>query len=152
VLPAANSDLLALFQQKQIDAAWTVEPWVTRLESEAGGKVFLEENDAITTILVARAGFAAQHKEIVAQFAAAHADLTAWMGSNPAEAKRLVTLELEVETSRGMAAEILDPAWNRLEFTTSIEKAALEKFVDAAQSVGFLDEKIDLTRLLEPIR
>ena len=37
VLPTQNPDQLLLFQQKAIDAVWTVEPWVSRLEREAGG-------------------------------------------------------------------------------------------------------------------
>ena len=40
VLPVANPDQLSAFQQKQVDGVWTVEPWVTRLEREAGGKSF----------------------------------------------------------------------------------------------------------------
>ena len=55
VLPTANPDQLALFQSKQLDAVWTVEPWVSRLELEAGGKVLVEEKDAVTTVLVASA-------------------------------------------------------------------------------------------------
>jgi len=43
VLPTQNPDQLSLFQQKKIDAVWTVEPWVSRLENEAGGKVLVEE-------------------------------------------------------------------------------------------------------------
>src|SRR4026209_1545135 len=39
VIPTPNPDQLTLFQQKKVDAVWTVEPWVSRLESEAGGKV-----------------------------------------------------------------------------------------------------------------
>jgi NitT/TauT family transport system substrate-binding protein len=38
VLPTQNADQLAMFQQKKIDGVWTVEPWVSRLEMEAGGK------------------------------------------------------------------------------------------------------------------
>src|SRR6476659_9320341 len=30
VLPTANPDQLTLFKQKQLDAVWTVEPWVSR--------------------------------------------------------------------------------------------------------------------------
>jgi len=33
VVPTANPDQLSLFQSKQLDAVWTVEPWVSRLES-----------------------------------------------------------------------------------------------------------------------
>src|SRR5881227_2876668 len=39
VLPTANPDQLGLFQRKQLDAVWPVEPWVSRLELEAGGQV-----------------------------------------------------------------------------------------------------------------
>src|SRR4029077_19468566 len=33
VLPTQNPDQLSLFQEKKIDAVWTVEPWVSRLET-----------------------------------------------------------------------------------------------------------------------
>lgn len=52
VLPTQNPDQLALFQQKKIDAVWTVEPWVSRLERESGGKILVEEKDVATTVLV----------------------------------------------------------------------------------------------------
>ena len=38
VLPTANPDQLALFQSGGVDAVWTVEPWVTRLERDAKAK------------------------------------------------------------------------------------------------------------------
>jgi NitT/TauT family transport system substrate-binding protein len=57
VLPTANPDQLLLFKQKQLDAVWTIEPWVSLLESEAGGKALVEEPDAISALLVARAEF-----------------------------------------------------------------------------------------------
>jgi NitT/TauT family transport system substrate-binding protein len=51
VLPTANPDILALFQQGKLDAAWTVEPWVSRLLAEAGGRIFLEPEATVTTVL-----------------------------------------------------------------------------------------------------
>jgi NitT/TauT family transport system substrate-binding protein len=45
VLPTANADQLTLFQKGDLDAVWTVEPWVTRLVLEAKGKVYLDERD-----------------------------------------------------------------------------------------------------------
>src|SRR5690349_24117218 len=38
VIPTANPDQLALLQKGSVDAAWTVEPWVTRLERDAGAR------------------------------------------------------------------------------------------------------------------
>jgi NitT/TauT family transport system substrate-binding protein len=100
VLPTANPDQLALFQQKALDAVWTVEPWVTRLEMEAGGKIFLEESDAVTTVLAAGAEFLAERRELTRNFAAAHVELTEWIRSHPEEAQRLAAAELKAETSR----------------------------------------------------
>src|SRR5260370_20106236 len=51
ILPVANPDQLSLFQQKKVDACWTVEPWVSRLEAEAGGERLVEETDSPTTVL-----------------------------------------------------------------------------------------------------
>ncbi len=55
VLPTQNPDQLALFQKGDVDAVWTVEPWVTRLEREGNGKVFLEDTHVLTTWLVSSA-------------------------------------------------------------------------------------------------
>src|SRR5262249_44070321 len=57
VVPTTNPDQLLLFKQKQLDGVWTVEPWVSLLETEAGGKALVEEPDAITTVLAARREF-----------------------------------------------------------------------------------------------
>src|SRR4029453_10026893 len=43
VLPTANPDQLLLFRERQIDAVWTVEPWVSRLEIEADGEVLVDD-------------------------------------------------------------------------------------------------------------
>src|SRR5258708_4557738 len=43
IVPLSNPDQLTLFKKKQIDGAWTIEPWVARLEVEGGGTLFLEE-------------------------------------------------------------------------------------------------------------
>ena len=76
VLPTANPDQLGLFQRKQVDAVWTVEPWVSRLELEAGGKILVEEKDAVTTVLAASARFLAARRDLVRRFVAAHRELT----------------------------------------------------------------------------
>src|SRR5256885_10598893 len=52
VLPTQNPDQLGLFKAKKIDAVWTVEPWLSRLEQEASGKVLVEEKEAATTVII----------------------------------------------------------------------------------------------------
>src|SRR5437899_6762646 len=88
VLPTANPDQLALFQSGGVDAVWTVEPWVTRLEREAKARVFLEDKDVITTWLVTATKFLSSHRDLVKKVVAANADLTDWMQKNPDEAQK----------------------------------------------------------------
>lgn len=107
VLPTANPDQLALFQTRHLDAVWTVEPWVSRLQIEAGGRVPVEGKQAVTTILVSRTAFLAAHPEIVRRFGAAHRELTEWIGEHPAEAQRMVRDELRVQFRMDMAPEVI---------------------------------------------
>src|SRR5438874_3726262 len=73
VLPTQNPDKLSLFQQKRVDAVWTVEPWVSRLEREAGGKVLVDEREVATTVLVSRVKFLSDKRDVAKKFAQAHA-------------------------------------------------------------------------------
>ena len=149
VLPTANPDQLALFTAGQLDGVWTVEPWVSRLELEAKGKIFMEQKDSITTVLVASAKLLAEKRELVKKFAAAHAELTEWINKNPDEAKKLANAAIKEITKREMPAELIGKAWPRLTFTAEIKREDLAAAVAEAQRVGFLKGAPDLGRLVE---
>jgi NitT/TauT family transport system substrate-binding protein len=149
VLPAANPDQLGLFQRKQVDAVWTVEPWVSRLEQEAGGKVLVEEKDAVTTVLVARAAFLVSNRDLVHRFVAAHRELTEWIKANPDEAQRMLRDELKATFRADMSPELLARSWGRMTITADTLLAAFESYVKMAQQVGFLRSSPDLGRLIE---
>ena len=147
VLPTANADQLQLFRQGKLDAVWTVEPWVSRLELESGGKIFLEEPDAVTTVLVASAKLLRTQPALAEKFRAAHAELTAWLASHPDEARDQVRAGLSAEIKREMSAAIVASAWRRLRFTATVTPAQFSALVGDAQSVGFLRNAIPLDRL-----
>ncbi len=147
VVPTANPDQLQLFQQGKLDAVWTVEPWVSRLELEAGGKIFLEQKDAVTTVLVASVGLLKAHPALAQKFLAAHRELTAWLGTHPDDAKALVRAGLTAELRRDMPATIVAGAWRRLHFTDQVTQTQFAALVVDAQGVGFLRNAIPLDRL-----
>ncbi len=149
VVPTANPDQLLLFRQKQIDAVWTVEPWVSRLEAEAGGRILVDDRDAITTVLVARAEFLTTQREVVRKLVAANRELTEWIKANPAEAQRLAREELEAELRAKFAPELVASAWKRIVLTSDVSIDALKTFISSAQAVGFLRDAPDLSRLVE---
>ena len=148
VLPTENPDQLALFKLKKIDAAWTVEPWVSRLELEAGGKAIVEEKGTTITVLVSGAKFLAEHRDIVAKFAAAHRELMAWIQQHPAEAQKLVQYELTQETKGKIAPALIAHAWDRIILTNDVSRESLEKFVANARAAGFMRQAPDLGRLV----
>ncbi len=149
VVPTSNPDQLSLFKGGQLDGVWTVEPWVSRLESEAGGKVLVEEKDAITTVLVSSADFLARKRDLARRFVAAHRELTAWIAQNPDEAQRLAREELQASFRLGMEPELVARAWARMIITADVTLNAFQSFVTSAQAVGFLRGTPDLNRLIE---
>jgi len=148
VLPTANPDQLSLFQQKKIDAVWTVEPWVSRLEMEAGGKVLVEESDSPTTVVISSTKFLNANRDLTRKFAEAHRALTEWIGKNSDEAQRLVVAELREETRGQMSAELIAHAWKRITLTSEVRRDALDKFVANAKAAGFLRDVPDLGQLI----
>jgi len=69
VIPTANPDQLGLFQSGGVDAVWTVEPWVTRLERDAKARVFLDDKDTITTWLVSSVKFLRDRHDLAKKIA-----------------------------------------------------------------------------------
>ena len=147
VLPTANPDQLRLFQQGKVDAVWTVEPWVSRLELETGGKIFLEQGDAVTTVLVCSVKFLKTRPELAEKFRAAHLELTTWLNDHADEARSLVQAGLTADTKRALSGEVVASAWRRLKFTGQVTQAQFDELVGEAQSVGFLRQAIPLDRL-----
>ncbi len=149
VVPTANPDQLSLFQQGKLDGVWTVEPWVSRLEREAGGKIFLEQKEEATTVLAVRRQFLTEQRDLVKRFAAAHAELTEWINANAVEARRLIKSELKELTKADMNDALLESALGRLTFTATPPREALGKFAEDAKKAGFLKGDANLTKLVE---
>ncbi|MBN2491494.1 MAG: ABC transporter substrate-binding protein [Planctomycetes bacterium] len=149
VLPTHNPDQLALMARGKLDAAWTVEPWVSRLELEAGARVFLEEPDAVTTVLVASARFLARERELVRRFVQAHEELTAWLLAHPDEAQRMLREEILAETRSELPEALVARCWPRLHITSAVTREAFERFLEDAVRTGFLAQPFPLDRFVE---
>ena len=149
VLPTPNPDQLSLFAQKKIDAVWTVEPWVSRLERDAGGKVFLEEKDSVTTVLVSSVKFQKEQRELLRKLVLAHRELTEWIKAHPAEAQAMVVEELFAEMRSRISPELIAAAWQRIDLTNDVSRESLDTFVVNAQKAGFLKKVPDLRTLIQ---
>ena len=102
VAPTPNSMQLQLMKQGEIAACWTVEPWVSRLESMAGARILVQEPDVVTTVLAGRVGWLKLHPQEAATIIRAHRELTQWIIEHPEEAQARVVDELTQLTQAPM--------------------------------------------------
>jgi NitT/TauT family transport system substrate-binding protein len=149
VIPTANPDQLALFQNGGVDAVWTVEPWVTRLERDAKARVFLEDKDTITTWLVSSVKFLRDRREFAKKIVDANIELTKWMQQNQAEAQKLLIEELKAETRADFALDAVAHAWNRIQFTSDVLRDLIAKSVQDSKDAGFFRGSTDTSKLVE---
>jgi NitT/TauT family transport system substrate-binding protein len=144
VLPITNADQLSLFLKGQLDAAWAPEPWAARLVHEGGGKIFLDERDLwpnrqfVITDLIVNPKFLKQHPDIVKNFLRTHVELTDWIGKNAVQAKQIMNQQLQKETGKPLAQEVMDDAFSRFEVTYDPIRSSLQKSTQQAFDEGFL--------------
>lgn len=153
VVPVANSDQLSLFKKGELDASWTVEPWVSRLEQEGGAKVLFFESSLwkdgkyVTTNLVFSKKFINERPEAAAKLVAAHVDITQKINADKKAATQIINRQLKTELGSALPESEISSAIERVSFSWD---PASESLFDAAQSaveVGFARSKPDLIGL-----
>lgn len=148
VMPIANPDQLILFLKKEIDGAWTVEPWVSRLIREGNGRLFLDERsiwpngEFVTAHIIVSKKFLEAHPELVKKWIITHVDMTRWINDNLPEAKKLINEELKKLTGKALSEGVIDEAFTRLKVTYDPIKESLFKSARWAFEQGFLGKKM----------
>jgi NitT/TauT family transport system substrate-binding protein len=139
-----------MFRKKQIDGAWTVEPWVSRLEIEGGGTVFLDEKTLwpdgryVTTHLVVNRQFLSTNRELIKKLLRAHIEVTEQINSDKAAAGKILNAELKKETTKALQEAVVTKAMSRVEFTWDPIQSSLYQSAESAHKVGFIRKKPDL--------
>ncbi len=150
LVPLSNPDQLTMFRKRQIDGAWTVEPWLARLEIEGGGDLFLEEKSLwpdgkyVTTHLVVSRAFLAGRRDTVRKLLAALVETTETINSNKTAAASILNQQLRKETGKALADAVIQKALTRVEFTWDPVCASLKHSAAAARGIGFLRKDPDL--------
>ncbi|MDD5678384.1 MAG: ABC transporter substrate-binding protein [Kiritimatiellae bacterium] len=144
VIPMNNPDQLTLFLKKEIDAAWTVEPWVSRLIREGNGTLFLDERtlwpkgEFVTAHVIVSVSFLKKHRELVKAWIRSHVELTQWINAHPAEAKQIINGELQKITGKRLPEDVLNDAFGRLSITYDPIAGSLFQSAQGAFREGFL--------------
>lgn len=156
VVPMANPDILSLFRSKEIDGAWVVEPWVSRLVDEGGGRVYLEESELHengvypTTLLVATQDLLAAHPRDIENLVNVNAAAVSWVNGNAANARDLVNASLRRHAGKPLQKALIESAWTRLSFGTDPLAKSLKESARTARRLGYLPSSDITGIIMEP--
>lgn len=143
IVPVKNPDILALFKQKQLDAAWTAEPWATRIVKEAGAKYVLDERDLwhgaklMTTVIVARTAFLEQKPELVQAIVSGHGETLKFLAAQTADAQKIANGEIKRLTGKSLPDDVLTQSWRNVEFVSDPNPAGIERFAQMAVEASY---------------
>jgi NitT/TauT family transport system substrate-binding protein len=155
VVPQENSQTLETFLAGTIDGAWVPEPWATRLITEGGAKVLVDERDLwpdgryVTTHLMVATTFLQANPEVVKRILLATIQAVDEVNADPAAAQVTVNNEIEKWTTKKLGEDLLASAWGNLTFTVDPVASSLQKSADDAVSLGLLDDPGDLSGLYD---
>jgi len=156
IVPMANPDQLTLFLRKDLDAAWAPEPWATRLIHEGNGRLLVDERSLwpngqfVIGLLVVNSKFLNAHPDLVKNWIRANIELTDWINSHQADAKRILNAQIQRETGKSLPADVLDEAFSRMQVTYDPLRAALMTAAQQAFEDGFLGRQMpDLAKLYD---
>lgn len=144
LISLANPDQLTMMQKKQIHGAWTVEPWLSRLEIEGSGVLYLDEKTLwpqgqhVTTHLVVSKAFLAGNPDLIKNLLRALVEVTQKINADKSAAAREVNAELKKVTGKALAEAVIDKAMSRVEFTWDPIRSSLYGAAEAAREIGFL--------------
>jgi NitT/TauT family transport system substrate-binding protein len=151
----SNPDQLTMFRKRQIDGAWTIEPWLSRLEFEGNGHLMFEEKELwpegryVTTHLVITRAFLTHNRELTKRLLRAHIEATQQINADKSAAATILNAELKKETGKALSEKVITNAMARIEFTWDPIPASLYKCAESAYQVGFLRKKPNLDGIYE---
>jgi NitT/TauT family transport system substrate-binding protein len=144
IVPEDNSVTLTAFESGAIDGAWVPEPWATRLQTEGGGKVLVNEKSLwpdgrfVTTLLMVKKEFLDAHPDVIENLIAGLADSIDLIRSNPAQAKELVAKGIDQITGKPLKAGVIDASFKELTFGLDPIASSLQTDAKNAEALGFL--------------
>lgn len=162
VVQFAPADTLTQFQLKTIDAAWVPEPWVARLEKEAGAKVVFDESSRwpdgkfSTAVVIVRNEFLQKHPDLVEAFLKAHVQAVDAINKEPDKARTIIGDRIKtLSGGKAIPDPILKAALSRTVITYDPLQESVLTFADWSKELGYQrEDRTALTKLFadEPLK
>jgi sulfonate transport system substrate-binding protein len=145
VLPQENSQTLDTFKAGQIDGAWVPEPWATRLVTEGGGKILVDEKDLwpngnyVTTNLLVTTKFLDGHPDVVKNLITGLGTAIDFIKNSPADAEPVVASGIQRASGKAIAPNLVTASFKNIDFTLNPVPSSLLTGAKNAEALGLLD-------------
>ncbi|MCA0983452.1 ABC transporter substrate-binding protein [Halobacillus yeomjeoni] len=145
----------SMFEAGKVDVATVPEPWASSIEAEGNGTVLIDTPDVAygktlpAAVFVTSQELVNNNPEMVESIVEAHKNATTFIQENPEESKSIAIKKIKDITDQELSQEVIDNAWERINFTYDVEEKHLQNFANSSYDLGFLEEKPDLTGLVD---
>jgi len=143
IVPQDNATALTSFKSGDIVGAWVPEPWATRLVTEGGGHVLVNEADLwpqgryVTTQLVVTTSFLKAHPDVVQKLVNGQVAANAYIKDHTADAQTYVQQGIQKATGKPISGDLVISSFRNIEFTNDPIASSLVKDNKDAKAAGF---------------
>ena len=156
ILPQENAQILETFIAGEIDGAWVPEPWATRMLTQGGGRVLVDERDLweetggeyVTTHLIVSTAFLEAHPETVRALIAGHLAAIDRINADPDAAATVIGAGIAAITGTSPDPTVIRTALGNLTFTADPIARSLQRSAEDAIGIGLLDP-VDLAGIYD---
>jgi NitT/TauT family transport system substrate-binding protein len=133
IRPQDNATTLNAFKTGDIVGAWVPEPWATRLVTEGGGEILVNEADLwpkgqyVTTQLVVTSDFLKAHKPVVQNLVNAQVAANDFIKDSPFQAQTDVSNNIASVTGKPISGDLVIASFKNITFTDDPIASSLVK-------------------------
>ena len=133
IRPQDNATTLNAFKTGEIVGAWVPEPWATRLVTEGGGKILVDEADLwpqgqyVTTQLIVTSDFVKDNKSVVQKLVNAQVEANEFIKTNPFDAQTDVSNNIASVTGKPISGDLVIASFKNITFTDDPIASSLAK-------------------------
>jgi sulfonate transport system substrate-binding protein len=143
IRPQDNATTLNAFKAGELVGAWVPEPWATRLITEGGGKILVDEADLwpqgkyVTTQLIVTTSFLKAHPDVVQKLVDGQVAANDYIKTNPFDAQTDVSDNIAKITGKPIPGDLVIASFKNIEFTDDpIPSSLVKNNKDAAAIEG----------------
>jgi len=143
IRPQDNATTLNAFKTGELVGAWVPEPWATRLVTEGGGKILVNEADLwpqgkfVTTQLIVTTSFLKDHPDVVQKLVDGQVAANDYIKTNPFDAQTDVSNNIAKITGKPIPGDLVIASFKNIEFTDDpIASSLVKNNKDAAAIEG----------------